>query len=121
MLIGKAKSKYIRISPYKLRPIVDVIRGKRIDKALAWLSTCSMKKVVPVTKTLISAFSNAKNLNAKEAVMEKLFIKEIKVDEGPVIKYYKPAAMGRAAVQRKRLSHLEIVLSKIEDKGLAGK
>ena len=121
MLIGKAKSKYIRISPYKLRPIVDVIRGQRVDKALAWLSTCSMKKVKPITKTVVSAFSNAKNLNAKQASMEGMFIKEIKIDQGPVIKYFKPAAMGRAAIQRKRLSHLEVVLLRIEDKGVSDK
>ena len=116
MLIGKAKSKYVRISPYKLRPIVDVIRGKGVDEALAWLSTCSMKKTKPIAKILISAYSNAKKLNVKEAVMQHMFVKEIKVDQGPTIKYYKPAAMGRAAVQRKRLSHLEVVLAKKEDK-----
>ncbi|MFH1643978.1 MAG: 50S ribosomal protein L22 [bacterium] len=118
MLIGKAKSKYIRISPYKLRPIVDVIRGKRVDEALAWLDTCSMKKIVPIKKTLISAYSNAKNLNPKTAEMERMFIKEIKIDQGPVIKYFKPAAMGRAAIQRKRLSHLNVVVSAKEDKGV---
>lgn len=119
MLIGKAKSKYIRISPFKLRPIIDVIRGKRVDEALVWLDTCSMKKIVPVKKTLISAFSNAKNSNPKAAELEKMFIKEIKVDQGPVIKYYKPAAMGRASIQKKRLSHLNVVVSSNEDKDMA--
>jgi len=120
MLISKAKCRYIRISPYKLRPIIDVIRGQRVDKALAWLGTCSMKRTKSVTKTLMSAYANANDLHSGKATMENLFIKEIKVDQGPVVKYYKPAAMGRAAVQRKRMSHLEISLSE-KDKSSSSK
>lgn len=116
MLISKAKSKYIRVSPYKLRPIIDVIRGQRVDKAFAWLGTCSVKRVRPILKALMSAYANAKDLHSGKADMGSLYIKEIKVGQGPTMKYYKPAAMGRAAIQRKRMSHLEIVLSE-KDKG----
>ena len=111
-MLVKAKSKYIRVSPYKLRPVVDVIRGYSVDRALAWLQTAAMKKVVPVRKTIKSAYSNAKNLNSDKIDMRDLVIKEIRVDQGPVIKYYKPGAMGRAMVQRRRMSHLEVVLEK---------
>jgi len=114
MLISKAKSKYIRVSPYKLRPIIDVIRGQRVDKAFAWLGTCSVKRVRSVIKILMSACANAKDLHSGQVDMEKLYIKEIKVGQGPTMKYYKPAAMGRAAIQRKRMSHLEVVLSEKE-------
>ncbi|MBD3272887.1 50S ribosomal protein L22 [Candidatus Dependentiae bacterium] len=119
-MLVRAKSKYIRISPYKLRPVVDVIRGYSVDRALAWLQTTALKRVVPVRKTLLSAYSNGKNILSKDVGMNEFFIKEIKVDQGPVIKYYKPGAMGRANVQRRRLSHLQIVLErkdKVANKG----
>ena len=111
-MISKAKSRYIRISPYKLRPLVDVIRGSSVDKAYSWLKTCSVKRVEPIIKTLFSAYSNAKNKHAEISSMHDLVIKEIRVDQGPAVTYFKPAAMGRAAMQRKRMCHLEIVLDK---------
>ena len=111
-MLSSAKNKYIRISPYKLRPYVDVIRGYPVDKALAWLKSTPMKKVQPIAKTLLSAYSNAKNLHSDVTSMDMLVIKEIKIDQGPIVTYFKAGAMGRASVQRKRLSHLEIYLDK---------
>ena len=109
-MLAKAKSRYVRVSPYKLRPIVDVIRGYRLDKALAFLKTHIVARVVPIQKIVESAYANARNLNSKITSTSELFIKEIKVDQGPTIKYFKPSAMGRAATQRKRLCHIEVVL-----------
>ena len=111
-MFSKAKSRYIRVSPYKLRPYINVIRGFSVDKAFAWLKTCAVKRVRPITKTLVSAYSNAKNLNPEIKSMDSLVIKEIRVDQGPIVKYFKPGAMGRASVQRKRLCHLEVILDK---------
>lgn len=109
-MLSKAVSKYIRVSPYKLRPFADVIRGNSVEKAYAWLKTCSVKRVEPLMKTLYSAYSNAKNLRPEISSMDQVFIKEIKIDQGPIIKYFKPGAMGRASIQRKRLSHIEVIL-----------
>jgi large subunit ribosomal protein L22 len=109
-MLSSAKSRYIRISPYKLRPFADVIRGYSVDKALAWLKTCGIKRARPIAKTLHSAYANAKNLHPDIESMDKVFIKEIRIDQGPIIKYFKPGAMGRASMQRKRLSHIEITL-----------
>ena len=120
-MLSKAKSKYLRISPYKLRPYIDVIRGNSVDKALAWLETCALKRVRPITKTLFSAYSNAKNLNPEFGSMSDLVIKEIRIDQGPIIKYFKPGAQGRACPQRKRLSHLEIILDKKVEKAASVK
>lgn len=120
-MLSKAKSKYIRISPYKLRPYIDVIRGNAVDKALSWLKTCALKRVRPIAKTLFSAYSNAKNLNPDVGSMSDLVIKEIRVDQGPIIRYFKPGAQGRANMQRKRLCHLEIILDKKADKVVAAK
>lgn len=106
-----AKAKFIRFSPYKLRPLADVIRGKNVRYALGWLATHQTKRVTPVKKVLESAVANAKYL--KEVNIDNLTVKEVKVDQGPIVRYFKPGAMGRANVQRKRFSHISVVL---EDK-----
>lgn len=111
-MVVRAISKYIRISPFKIRPYTDVIKGYSVDKAYAWLKTCSVKRVRPIVKTLVSAYSNGKNKETGNLSMSDFRIKEIKVNQGPMIKYFKPAAQGRASVQRKRMSHIEIVLEK---------
>ena len=112
----KAKSKFIRVSPYKLRPLVDVVRGYSVERALAWLKTySSTKRVRPLEKVIFSAYSNAKQVE-QNLMMNELMIKDIRVDQGPTFRYYQPTAMGRAAVLRKRLSHVEVVLEKVEKK-----
>lgn len=103
-----AKAKYIWYSPYKLRPIVDVIRGKDVLYALNWLSTYRNQRIIPVKKVIESAAANAKNNGNAEIGL--LRIKEIRVDQGPIHRYFKPAAMGRAAPQRKRLCHISVIL-----------
>lgn len=109
-----AKSKYVRVSPYKLRPLVDAIRGMSLAQSQAYLKTHMTKRVKPILKVLDSAHANAKNLQVEETAPEALLIKEIFVDQGPVLKYFKPAAMGRASMQRRRLSTITVVLSKKE-------
>lgn len=108
----KAVSKYVRVSPYKLRPIVDVIRGKSVDKSQAYLKTHMNKRMGSLLKTINSAFANAKNNHKQDGQASDFIVKKVFVDEGPVFKYYTPAAMGRAAMQRKRLSHITVVLEK---------
>ena len=108
-----ARSRYLRYSPYKLRPLADVLRGKNVRYALNWLSTCPLKKVRPIRKLIESAVANAKNLQNLEA--DVLKIKTICVDQGPSYRYYKPGAMGRANPQRKRFSHISVVLEKEQE------
>ncbi len=103
-----AKAKRLPFSPYKLRPLADVVRGKDVDYALGWLATHQTKRVVPLKKLIESAAANAKNLQSVES--DDLRIKEIKVDEGKVFRYFKPGAMGRAASQKRRFSHISVVL-----------
>lgn len=106
-----AKALYIRFSPFKLRPIVDVIRGKNVRAALNWLATCDLKRAEPIKKMVESAAANAKNLQQLD--VSGLVIKDIRVDHGPIFKYFKPGAMGRANVQRKRSSHMSVELESI--------
>lgn len=103
-----AKSRYVRFSPYKLRPLADVVRGKNVEHAVAWLATSALKKALPIRKMIESAAANAKH--AKDLQPSVLTVKEIRVDQGPIYRYYKPGAMGRANVQRRRFSHMSVVL-----------
>jgi large subunit ribosomal protein L22 len=95
---ARARAKYVRVSPYKLRPIADVIRGQPVEKALAWLKVSMHKRVQPIFKALVSACANMRT--------------KYEVDQGPVIRYMKPGAMGRATILRKRLSHIEVIVGK---------
>jgi len=104
----KAKAKYVHYSPYKLRPIADVIRGKDVSYALDWLTIYKVKRVEPILKTLKSAVANANDL-CKLSPKE-LIVKEIRIDHGPTIKYFKPGAMGRSNPYLKRMSHISIIV-----------
>src|SRR5579863_6639142 len=98
-----AKIKNLPISPYKLRPFVDVVRGKNVEQAIRWLSTLTVKRSVPIKKMIESAAANAKDL--KNIKISDLHIAHISVDGGPIYKYFKPGAMGRSNPYRKRFSH----------------
>ena len=110
---ARSKVKFIRVSPYKLRPTADVVRGSTVEQALAWLRGHATQRTLPIEKLIFSAFSNAKNLHG-ELSMREMIIKEIKVDQGPTITYFKPGAMGRANMQRKRMSHMEVTVVKLD-------
>ncbi len=107
-----AKARYVRCSPYKLRGLVDAIRKKNVKYVMAFLQTCSLKRAVPIQKLIKSAAANAKNLQNIEP--DGLIIKDIRVDQGPIFKYFKPSAMGRSSPQRKRLCHLSVALEPIQ-------
>lgn len=109
-----AKARFIRFSPYKLRPLADVIRGKNAVYAVNFLSTYAVKKSIPVKKAIESAIANAKS--SSEISPDMLVIKEIRIDQGPMVKYFKPGAMGRSNVYRKRMSHIGVVLESTERK-----
>lgn len=103
-----AKALHVRYSPYKLRPVADVIRGKKVTEALSWLSTYKAQRSVPVFKLLTSAVANAKSRD--NVGPESLVVQEIRVDQGPMYRYAKPSAQGRAMPQRRRTCHISIEL-----------
>jgi large subunit ribosomal protein L22 len=109
----KASAKYIKRSPYKMRPIADVIRGKNAAYALGWLQVYGLAKSLPIKKLLDSAIANARCQN-EEIIPQNLVIEEIRVDQGPAYRYFKPSAMGRSSINRKRLSHITIVLKHVQ-------
>jgi len=112
-MLFTAKSKFVRCSPYKLRPLVDVVRGKTARYALDWLSTCAMQRACPIKKTVASAVANANTL--KNVEVDDLRVKEIRVDEGPQHRYFKPGAMGRSNPYLKRLCHISVVLESADN------
>lgn len=110
-----ARARRIPISPYKMRPLVDVIRGKNVRFALDWLTTYPVKRAVPLKKMIASAAANAKNISNVEP--HDLFIKEVKVDQGPMQRYFKAGAMGRSNIYRKRYCHMSVIVEPIAKKG----
>jgi len=108
---ARAVARYIRISPRKVRLIMDEIRGKKIEEALNQLSFVPQKGAFILKKLINSAVANAEQ--NFEMDVDRLYIKRIYADEGPTLKRFRPRAMGRAARIRKRTSHLTVVLDEI--------
>lgn len=112
---SRAVAKYVRMSPRKVRLVVDQIRGKGVNDAYAILQFSKKGAAEPVGKTLRSAVANAQykaqdqgdNLDVDELVISEVF-----VDEGPTLRRYRAAAQGRAAPIRKRTSHITVVVDK---------
>ena len=106
---AKAIAKTVRIAPRKVRLVVDLVRGKDLGTAIAILRLTPKAASVAVEKVIKSAAANAvTNHNMDQ---EKLYVKEIRVDEGPTYKRYLPRAKGSASSLLKRTSHINVVLS----------
>ncbi len=106
---SKCKMKFIRQSPYKVRFVLDAVRGKKVESALSFLDFSNKKAAKFISKALNSALSNYAQKN-DDFNSSLLYIKEAYVDEGPKIKRFRPAAMGRATRILKRTSHLTVVI-----------
>ncbi len=111
-----AKAKHMRISPRKMRLVVDLIRGRNVEDALVILQGTQKKASPMVEKLLRSAVANALFVGEDEddagprVSVDELFVKKAFVDGGPVMKRFRPRSMGRANRIRKRTSHLTIVV-----------
>ena len=110
----KAHLKNLRISPRKIRLVVDVIRGMNVYDAKIQLGFINKKASQPVLKLLNSAVANARNnFNLNE---NDLYVSEIFVNEGATLKRWIPRAQGRAAKIQKRTSHITVELAENENK-----
>ena len=113
---ARAVRKYIRSSPRKMRRVVNVIRGQTVAEALNALHFLPQAATRPIELTIRSAVHNLMDQNQDERFDESdLFIYEIRVDEGPVFKRFRPAPRGRAHPYRKRLSHLTVVVGTAQE------
>lgn len=104
----RAVGKYLHISPFKVRLVADLIRGKRVDEALNILKFLPKKGGRLVNKTLRSAMANAEQKQTID--VDTLYVKTVVVDEGPCLKRWRPRSMGRATRIHKRTSHITLVL-----------
>ena len=109
----KAEARYIRVSPQKARLVVDLIRGMKAGDALSTLRTTNKRVAPTVEKVLQSAIANATN-RFEDLDVDRLFVSEAYVNEGPRMKRVRPAPMGRAYRIQRRLSHIVI---RVAEKG----
>ena len=104
----RAVAKFVRISPRKIRLVMDQVRGKKVGEALNQLSFTPKRGARILKKLLNSALSNAEQTSNVD--VDALYIKTIFADEGPTLKRWRPRALGRATRIRKRTSHLTVIL-----------
>ncbi|MFA6339214.1 MAG: 50S ribosomal protein L22 [Candidatus Paceibacterota bacterium] len=104
----KASLKNYRQSPRKVRLVADLVRGKSVANALSLLKFTIKRSSDPIAKLISSAAANAKENSGLEA--DNLFIKDIRVDKGIVIKRFTPRARGSMSAIHKRSSHVMIIL-----------
>ena len=106
-----AKATYIRIAPRKVKIVLDLIRNKPTDEAMAILKHTPKAACEPLEKLLKSASANAEN---KTMDVTRLYISECSVDQGPTLKRIRPRARGSANRINKKTSHINLVLKEAE-------
>jgi large subunit ribosomal protein L22 len=105
----RAITRYLIVSPYKIRPVADLIRRKPYTEAVSILENMPHKGARIIGKTVASAAANALNLD-KQLVEDMLYIKDIRVDEGPRMKRVWFRARGRADMLLRRMCHITVVV-----------
>jgi large subunit ribosomal protein L22 len=111
-MVAKAKLRFLRIAPRKVRLVADLIRGKQVEDALNILQFTNKRSSQPLAKLLKSAVANA---DQKQGVnVDRLYVETLMVDGGPLIKRFMPRAMGRATPILHRTSHVTLTLAERE-------
>ena len=110
---AKATAKYVRMSPSKLKPVTDLVRGKDLNEALTILKFTSGKGAELVEKVVQSAAANAENNHDMNP--DELYVAEIYANQGPTMKRFRAGAQGRASMILKRTSHIAVTLRSRED------
>lgn len=105
---ASAKLKFIRLSPQKTRLVADMIRGKAVQEALNILKFSPQRPADVLAKLVRSAVANAEQKGVSD--VDRLFVKALLVDQGPVLKRFMPRAQGRATKIRKPTSHITVIL-----------
>ena len=105
-----------RVSAYKVRPVLDLIRGLEIDRARDTLQLCERDAALVVGKLLASAIANAENNDGLDP--EELYVSACFADEGTTMKRWRPRARGRATRIRKRACHITVIVSRLPEERL---
>ncbi|MDQ5894265.1 MAG: large subunit ribosomal protein [Actinomycetota bacterium] len=108
-VLVRATAKYVRVSPRKARLIADQVRGKHIDDARSLLQFSPRTAADDIAKVIESAAANAEANH--ELIGDEMVVAEIRVDEGPTLKRFRPRAMGRATPIHKRTCHISVALT----------
>jgi len=116
----RAITRYLFVSPFKIRPVADLVRRKPYTEAVSLLENMPHKGARLIRKTMLSAASNALNRD-KKLVEDMLYIKEIVVDEGPRMKRVWFRGRGRADMLLKRMCHITVVVDKAANAGVGAK
>lgn len=113
----RAVLRYARISPYKMREVLDLIRGKTVREAAEILRFCERDAAIPVGKLVASAMANAQHNDGLDG--DELFVSACYADEGPTLKRFRPRARGRVGHLRKRTCHVTVIVSRLPEDRLA--
>ena len=108
-----ARASYVRVTPMKARRVIELIRDKSAQDALAMLKFAPQAASEPIAKVLASAIANAEHNFQLDP--ESLIVSHAFVDEGPTMKRFRPRAQGRAYRIRKRTSHITIEVESVDD------
>lgn len=114
----QARAQFLLHSPYKVRRVLDLVRGLPVEEARQVLSFTNRGATHPVSKVLESAVANARHNHALDA--GELFVVEAFADEGPVLKRMRPRARGRASRILRRTSHVTILVGDRRGEGEEG-
>jgi large subunit ribosomal protein L22 len=112
----RAEARYVRVSAYKARAVLDLIRGQSVARAFEILELADRAVSRQILKTLESAVANAEHNNALPS--EELFVSACFADEGPTLKRWRPRARGRATRIRKRTCHITVIVSRFAPEDL---
>ena len=111
MMLGRAVEKYVRMSPRKVRYVIEPLRHRRVSDALNVLATTNRRASKPIAKAIASAFANAKQKDPT-LVEDQVVIQRLFADGGPVWKRHRAAAFGRAVMILKRTTHITVELER---------
>jgi len=106
---ARAEARYIRVSPQKARLVVDLIRGLQVGQAITVLRSTNKRIAPTVEKVLRSAIANAEN-KSTDVDVDRLFVSEAYVNEGPRMRRIRPAPMGRAYRYQRRIAHIAVAV-----------
>ncbi len=107
-----ATAKFVRISPFKVRIVLDIIRGKSVNEAIAILENTPKAASEPLIKLVNSAAANGEN--NQNLARNDMYIAECYANEGPTLKRIQPVSKGRAYRINKRTSHITVVLDTVK-------
>ena len=115
----RAITKYLLVSPYKIRPVADLVRRKPYPEAVSILENMPHKGARLIKKTVVSAASNALNRD-KQLVEDMLYVKEIMIDDGPRMRRVWFRGRGRADMLMRRMCHITVVIDQSANAAAAG-